>query len=70
MKVRLLKKLRQKFYITKTNDGWYVVEGSTNSSEKVTDNLDSARKLRRKHILYEARTIYGSYSVLRKKRFD
>lgn len=70
MKVKLLKKLRKKFYITKTNDGWYLVEGSTNSSGKIIDSLDNARKLRRKHILYEARTYYSKYSVLRNKRFN
>jgi hypothetical protein len=70
MKVKLLKKLRKKFYIRKTTDGWYIVEGSSSSSEKITQNLDEARKLRRNYILSEARFLYGSYSVLRNKRYN
>jgi hypothetical protein len=70
MKVKLLKKLRKQFYIRKTTDGWYVVEGSGASSEKYTQDLDEARKLRRNYILSEARFLYGSYSVLRNKRYN
>jgi hypothetical protein len=70
MKTKLLRKLRQKFYIIKTNDSYYVVEGSTASSEKITDSLDEARKRRRRFILNEGRTFYHEYSVLRTKRFN
>jgi hypothetical protein len=70
MKVKLLKKLRDKYYITKTNDGWYIVEGSNACSEKIIDSLDNAKKRRRKFILNEARTYYNEYSVLKNKRFN
>jgi hypothetical protein len=70
MKTKLLRKLRKKFYIRKTNDGFYIVEGSTKSSGKITKDLNEARKIRIDAILYEARTLYDEYSVLKNKRFN
>lgn len=70
MKTKLLRKLRNKFYITRMSKGSYIVEGSDESSRYDWSDVPTARSYRRKMILKHARDNFSSYSVWYSKRID
>lgn len=70
MKVKLLKKLKNKFIIKKSNYSYYYVDGYVGVSDAKFKSLESAKAYRRKLILKYARTYYSDYSILSKKTWN
>jgi hypothetical protein len=69
MKVKLLKKLRKKYYIKQTSYFNYYVEGGYYNPPQSFKKLSEAIKEKNKIILKVAREVYPEYSIKHKRKW-